>query len=194
MIPPVLTCLIGRHLGPTITSPLQLDHFELRDLAASLLKHLCTRYAKISSNLKPRLARSLLKTFLDPKKPLGSHYGAILGLGTVGGGSATNEIVRSLIVPNLKAYGEVLRSPLDGSDGDIKKAEADRVMGAIVHVLRSDKDEDAMMTNGTLTNGVSDPEQTRKKLFEVVGETFGSKLYEIGDEDLVKATIEFYES
>lgn len=193
MIPPVLTCLIGRHLGP-VTTPSQVDHFELRDLAASLLKHLCTRYSKVSSNLRSRLARTLLKTYLDPKRPLGSHYGAILGLGAIGEGSSSNEVVRMLVLPNLKAYGEVLKGPMEASEGEVKILEADRVMGAIVRMLKLMSDEDTPMMNGVLTNGVPDSSQSKDRLIEVVGDVIGSKIMEIGDEELVKDIIKNAES
>ncbi|KAL8958881.1 MAG: hypothetical protein Q9183_005752, partial [Haloplaca sp. 2 TL-2023] len=67
VIPPVLTCLVGRHLG---SSPDRLAHFELRNISAALLGSICKKYAKSSHTLKPRLARTCLKHFLDPTKPL----------------------------------------------------------------------------------------------------------------------------
>lgn len=169
MIPPVLTCLTGRNLGPGAaanaganaagSSP--LDHFELRDLAASLLKHLCSKYTKFSHNLKPRLARTCLKTFLDPRKTLGAHYGAILGFGAVGGG----EVVRSLVVPNLKEYEDVLREPLSGAEGDIKKAEAERVIGAVMKVLETLSSDDVPMTNG---HSSADEDALKEKVGEII--------------------------
>lgn len=169
MIPPVLTCLTGRNLGPGAaanaganaagSSP--LDHFELRDLAASLLKHLCSKYTKFSHNLKPRLARTCLKTFLDPRKTLGAHYGAILGFGAVGGG----EVVRSLVVPNLKEYEDVLREPLSGAEGDIKKAEAERVIGAVMKVLETLSSDDVPTTNG---HSSADEDALKEKVGEII--------------------------
>ncbi len=139
MVPPVLTCLIGRTLGTGIGA---LDHYDLRDLAASLLGHLCHKYSKYSHNLKPRLARSCLKTFLDPKKPYGSHYGAILGLKAIGGA----EVVRQLIVPNLKAFGELLEE--DIQDQGLKRVEAEKVVSAIMNALGTLVDDDVTMMNG----------------------------------------------
>lgn len=188
MIPPVLTCLVGRNLGPPPTSATVSDSFELRDLAASLLRHLCAKYSKISHNLKPRLARSCLKTFLDPKKPLGSHYGAILGFVAIGGG-ASSEIVRTLVVPNLKVYEEVLKPAVDGQEGDLKKAEADRVLAAIFRALSTLVDEDIPMMNGHMSDA-TDEEQTRAKLVEKIGEVVGSRLADSDQRDLIKAVLE----
>lgn len=167
LIPPVLTCLTGRNLGPGTNSTngngsSPLDHFALRDLAASLLKHLCTKFSKYSHGLKPRLARSCLKTFLDPRKTLGAHYGAILGFGAVGGG----EVVRSLVIPNLNQYEDVLRGPLSGAEGDMKKAEAEKVVAAVMRVLETLVGEDVPMMNG---HAEIDDDKINEKVGEVIG-------------------------
>jgi len=178
MVPPVLTCLIGRSLGSGIGT---LDHYDLRDLAASLLGHLCSKYSKYSHNLKPRLARSCLKTLLDPKKPFGSHYGAILGLKAIGGA----EVVRQLIVPNLKAYGELLEE--DISNDGMKKAEAEKVMSAILNALGSLIDDDIPTMNGH-SEEVMD--NMRTKLAEKVGTVVGNRIGDSGHTRLAKAVLE----
>ena len=175
MVPPVLTCLIGRNLGPgtapnvsanaAASSP--LDHFQLRDLAAGLLKHLCNTYSKHAHNLKPRLARTCLKTFLDPRKTLGAHYGAIIGFAALGGG----EIIKSLVIPNLKEYEDVLRGPLSGAEGDIKKAEAEKVVAAVLRVLETLASEDTPMMNGH-------SDTSEDALREKVGEIIAAKVVE----------------
>ena len=102
IVPPVLTCLVSPRLG---SSSNRLEHYPLRSTAASLLGTIAKKYAKSSHTLKPRLARTCLKHFLDPIKPFAVHYGALLGLQAVGG----PEAVRVLIVPNLKEYGKLLQ-------------------------------------------------------------------------------------
>ncbi|KAI9807184.1 MAG: hypothetical protein M1825_005902 [Sarcosagium campestre] len=111
LIPPILTCLIGRRLGDLTTTTTNSTastqphaHYALRALAASLITTISQKYATTSQTLRPRLARTCLKHFLDPTKPLGVHYGAIAGLAAVSG----PEGVRVLIIPNLKAYDAVL--------------------------------------------------------------------------------------
>lgn len=189
MIPPVLTCLTGRNLGPgaggngaTIngTGSNPMDHFELRDFSAALLQRLCSKYGRFSHNLKPRLARSCLKTFLDPRKTLGAHYGAILGFKAVGGG----EVVRSLVVPNLKEYEDVLRGPLSGGEGDLQKAEAEMVVRAIMQALATLIDDDVPMMNGH-TDGQSD---TKERLITKVGEVLGTRVSE--DARLTRAVLD----
>ncbi|KIX09637.1 uncharacterized protein Z518_00718 [Rhinocladiella mackenziei CBS 650.93] len=178
MVPPVLTCLIGRTLGSGMGT---LDHFDLRDLAGSLLGHLCNKYSKYSHNLKPRLARSCLKTFLDPKKPFGSHYGAILGLKAIGGA----EVVRQLIVSNLKAYGELLEEEIQDQNG--KKAEAEKVVSAILNALGTLVDDDIPMTNGHSEQSAS---SMRTKLIDQLGEVIGSRIADSGHTRLAKAVLE----
>ncbi|KAJ9644247.1 histone H4-like TAF Taf6, SAGA complex subunit [Knufia peltigerae] len=178
MVPPVLTCLIGRTLGSGIGS---LDHYDLRDLAASLLGHLCNKYSKHSHNLKPRLARSCLKTFLDPTKPLGSHYGAILGLKAIGGA----EVVRQLIVPNLKAYGELLEE--DITTEGMKKPEAEKVMNAILNALGTLVDDDVPTMNGHSAEALNN---MRTRLVEKVGPVVGNRIADSGHTRLAKAVLD----
>jgi transcription initiation factor TFIID subunit 6 len=128
IVPSVLTCILGKRLG----SPNQdgtTTHFALRDYAASLLSMIARKYGSTSSTLKPRIARSCLKHFLDSHKTLGTHYGAILGLTMVAGA----ESVRTLILPNLKAYSEGVLQTAMAEEG--KREDAEYVLKAIVKAL-----------------------------------------------------------
>ncbi len=189
LIPPVLTCLVGRNLGSSI-GQISLDHFDLRDLAASLLQHLCNKYAKFSHNLKPRLARSCLKNFLDPRKPYGTHYGAILGLKAIGGA----EVVRSLVVPNLKEFveGVGLQQELQGDNG-VKKAEGEKVVSATMNALGSlvesgeGRDRDAEMVNGHSDAAI---EEMRGRLVDKVGELIGTRIVDSGHVQLARTVLD----
>lgn len=96
LVPPVLTCLITPQLG-SASNP--LDHYPLRNTAASLLGFISKKYSKTSHTLKSRLTRACLKHFLEHKKPLAVRYGALRGLTAISG----REGIRSLVIPNLKA-------------------------------------------------------------------------------------------
>jgi transcription initiation factor TFIID subunit 6 len=126
-VPPVLTCLVGKHLGqPADPTP---SVFGLRDHAAALILAIAKKHGKSSQTLKPRLARTLLKTFLEPNKSFGAHYGAIKGLqGLVGA-----EGVRVLLLPNLVVYDDLLKEGLASDDG--RKAEAEMVLRALLESL-----------------------------------------------------------
>ena len=181
MIPSVLTCLIGRTLGSGIGS---LDHFDLRDLAASLLAHLCRKYAKSSKTLKPRLARSCLKNFLAPRKPFGTHYGAILGLSAAGGPDA----VRVLIVPNLKEYEGLIREEI-ASTGTPQQAEAEKVVTAIFNVLGSLVEDGVPMMNGHTDEAAA---EIGRKLIDNVGHLVGSRIADSDHIQLAKAVLDCF--
>ncbi|MCJ1365910.1 hypothetical protein MMC16_005035 [Acarospora aff. strigata] len=178
IVPPVLTCLVGRRLG-SATDP--FAHFALRDLAASLVGMITKKYAKTSHTLKPRLARTCLKHFLDPNKPLGAHYGAIIGLQAIGG----PDVVRALILPNLKIYESVIKDEI-AEDG-AKKAEAEMVLGAILTTLSSLEDDRVEMMNGQTGDG---GEELKAKLVEKVGELVGMKVFELARPQLARAVLE----
>ncbi|KAL3478449.1 S-adenosylmethionine decarboxylase [Aspergillus californicus] len=153
LVPPILTCLIGRQLGGTVDLS---EQFALRDLSASLLGLIASKYSHSSHTLKPRLARSCLKTLLDPSKPFGAHYGAIIGLKSVGG----PEAVRVLIIPNLPTYGELLKDGL--ADENNRKPEAEHVLAVLLGVLGSLKESATPLTNGHGVGMVG--EESRRRL------------------------------
>ena len=74
LIPCVLTCLVAKSLG---TSPAE-DHWAVRDAAARLLEGIIAKFGAAYADLQPRISRQLLKAFLDPAKPLTTHYGDCL--------------------------------------------------------------------------------------------------------------------
>lgn len=170
LVPPVLTCLIGRQLGGG-TAELT-EQFALRDLAASLLGLISKKYSHASHTLKPRLARSCLKNFLDPAKPFGTHYGAVIGLHAIGG----RDVVRELILPNLKPYDKLLRDAI--ADDGPRRSEAEKVLGALLAVLSTLPDNRSHLVNGH-SEIVTD--ELREQLAEKVGELITSKISEAGE-------------
>lgn len=193
LIPPILTCLLGRHLGQASATP-SLPTYPLRRLSASLLAKICARYSASSHTLKPRLARSCLKNFLDPTKPLATTYGAVVGLTAIGGA----DVVRGLILPNLKAVDELvlketLATPAAVSQNGVgstavaqgtKRAEAEMLCVALIDALN--KLVDTSVTSGAtagrgageamdgLTNGHA--AETKERLTEKVGGVLADRL------------------
>jgi|SRR5579862_577608 transcription initiation factor TFIID subunit 6 len=128
-MPSILTCLIAKRLGDPLRSTAK-ETYALRDFAASVLSLVLQRFSASYSTLKPRITRALLKAYLDNKKPFTTHYGAITGLRVMG-----REVVRTLVVPNLKIYGEVLLQPAL-SDVDVsQRFDAEKVLDAIMVML-----------------------------------------------------------
>lgn len=174
-----MTCLIGRQLGGNADLSEQLA---LRDLAGSLLGLIARKYSHASHTLKPRLARTCLKTFLDPSKPFGAHYGAIIGLHAVGG----VEAVRVLILPNLPTYGSLLQEGL--ADEGARRPEAEKVLGLLVGVLGTLREEGgpalANGHHGTVTDDL------RTQLTNRVGEFLAGQISEGGDVQLAHAIVD----
>ena len=136
IVPSVLTCLLGKHLGsPSQDTP--LIHFSLRDYSASLLSSIARKYGDSSSTLKPRIARSCLKHFLDTHKPFGTHYGAILGLTQIAGPDG----IRTLILPNLKEYEAHLERGLADTE---TRDQAKQVRTALDNAIRLCGDDAAL--------------------------------------------------
>lgn len=126
-MPSILTCLVAKRLGdPSRTTA--RETYALRDFAASLLALVLQRFSATYSTLKPRITRALLRAYLDNKKPFTTHYGAITGLRVMG-----REVVRSLVVPNLKIYAEILLQPALSDEGDIsQRNDAEKCLEAIM--------------------------------------------------------------
>ena len=180
IVPPVLTCLVGRRLGDPRQS--NTAQYPLRDLAASLIGLIASKYGKTSQTLKPRLARSCLKHFLDPNKTLGVHYGAIGGLVAVGGAEA----VRVLILPNLKAYESVLRDELQ--DNAPRRGEAEIVVQQILKSLDFLESDSTLlpMTNGTGGHG---GEALKDSLNDKIGTIIGTRVAQLRKPALMHAIV-----
>ncbi|KAL8829426.1 MAG: hypothetical protein Q9191_002017 [Dirinaria sp. TL-2023a] len=183
VIPPILTCLIGKRLGPISNPANPVDptsSYPLRSLAASILRSICKKYSKTSHTLKPRLARTCLKHFLDPTKPLGSNYGGIVGLAAIGG----PEVVRALIVPNLSDYDRLILR--EAMEDESRRKEAEVITEALVEALGSLEADGVGMANGH-ANGDAELNQ---KLKEKVGDLVGTRLLDLDRPRLVKAILE----
>lgn len=177
LVPVVLTCLLSPHIGAPGSSQ---EEFPLRASAASIVGRLAKKYAKASQTLRARLARSCLKTFLDPKKPLETHYGAILGLEAVSG----REGVRTLIIPNLKEYSKLIQEALES--GQPNAASAEYVLAAIIGVLEGLREDAGPLVNGFASGDV---ESQRSKLENKVGPLITDRIIAQGDPKLVQAIL-----
>ncbi|KAL7274362.1 histone H4-like TAF Taf6, SAGA complex subunit [Rhizina undulata] len=182
LIPPILTCLIGKHLGDPTNNP--LSHYPLRDFSASLIKLICNRFGDSTHTLKPRLTRTCLKHFLDPAKPFGTHYGSITGLSAIGG----RECVRVLILPNVKLFEKVIRQEVE--DDSPKRKEAEMCVTAIVNALKHlEEIAEVDVVNGQ-TNGNGLNESLKTRLVDRVGEIVGEEVWKLGKERLVRVIVD----
>ena len=130
--------------------------------------------------LKPRLARTCLKHFLDPTKPLGANYGGIIGLQAIGG----PEIIRASVVPNLKEYTSMLKDVLDD---EIRNVEGDMVIEALMEALLSLAADTVGVVNG-MANGLA--ADMKQAVVARIGSLMAEKVMETGNSRLVKAIVE----
>ena len=130
--------------------------------------------------LKPRLARTCLKHFLDPTKPLGANYGGIIGLQAIGGA----EIIRASVVPNLKEYTSMLKDILDD---ETRNVEGDMVVEALMEALLSLAADTVGVVNG-MANGHA--AEMKQAVVEKIGSLMAEKVMETGNSRLVKAIVE----
>ena len=130
--------------------------------------------------LKPRLARTCLKHFLDPTKPLGANYGGVIGLQAIGGA----EIIRASVVPNLKEYTSMLKDVLDD---ETRNVEGDMVVEALMEALLSLAADTVGVVNG-MANGHA--AEMKQAVVEKIGSLMAEKVMETGNSRLVKAIVE----
>ena len=192
LIPSILTCLIGRNLGPSIapSSSTPAEHlatYPLRDLAASILKSIAKKYSTSSHTLKPRLARTCLKHFLDPSKPLATNYGGIIGLLSIGNNA---EVTRSILIPNFKSFGElILKDAFVADVGEGRRKEAEVVIRTLVKAIR-EVDDVSSVVNSRKTNAQNgEGEALMGRLREGVGETVADKVLEVGGGEVVSKLV-----
>ena len=95
------------------------------------------------------------------------------------------EVVRALILPNLRDYEGVVRDEIEGEGP--KKAEAEMVIGAILTALGTLEEDGVRLTNGQTAKA---GEEMRAKIVEKIGELFGSRVADLGRPRLVRAILE----
>lgn len=183
LIPPVLTCLVGRNLGPDNLTSLK-DQYDLRDLAASLISKISAKYAHSSLELRPRLARTCLKYFLDPSRSPPQHYGAINGILAVGGAEA----IRALVLPNLKPFESVLVKTQEerGEDDEMVRMLKGGILKAVSSLTAGKAD--VRMVNGAGAGHGEEVESTAVR--EFLGTVIGDLVLGVGNRALNKAVLE----
>jgi len=122
LMPAILTCLVGRRL---CENPME-NHWKLREEASTLVAFICKRYGSSYFTLQPRITKTLLHAFLDPTKALTTHYGAIVGLSTLG-----PYVIELLVLPNISHYYSLLQPELN-SPNPIKCLEARKCYAALL--------------------------------------------------------------
>ncbi|KAJ2726770.1 histone H4-like TAF Taf6, SAGA complex subunit [Coemansia sp. Benny D115] len=162
LIPSLLTCLVSKKLSE---SPSE-DHWALRDGAAKQIAEICQQFGHAYHTLQTRIARTLLRAFLDPRKPLTTHYGAITGLRNLG-----VNIIKVLVLPNIKAYMSLLDVEM-AKDNPQLQMEGRRCQQALVDALRELANE-----YGPELEPLNLTSVQKGRLTEVVGESMANLVF-----------------
>lgn len=124
LIPSVLTCLVNKQLCPR---PEAEDHWSLRDLAAKILARICKKYSNSVNNIQTRLTRIYAQALRNNNtQGLAVHYGAVMGFVELGA-----EAVNSLVVPQLKLEGELIRLTSIHTGNIAEQVAANRLQSVI---------------------------------------------------------------
>jgi transcription initiation factor TFIID subunit 6 len=181
-VPPILTCLIGVHPGLPSDSPVAIQ--ALREQAAILIIDIAKKYGNSSQTLKTRLARTMLKTFLDPHKSFGSHYGAILALQ----GITRAEGIRQLILPNLKGpYDSLLK---EGLADESTRTDAEKVAETLLYAIKMCAKNEPSVHNGVNGDLMDFGSNVDARLIEKIGEVMGKRVFDSSDNTLIKTVLD----
>lgn len=168
LMPCILTLLLAKHIGPPIaetSTPEAQDQLKsqlaVREFAAILLNHIITVYGLSYTTLSPRVTRTLLRALLDSSKPLGTHYGALLGLKNMG-----DEVIKLVLVGNLKMWTNLVLNEIPN------EFEKSILINAVIDVLGQLKigdDEDEVS------------EEIKTKLEERIGGVLAGQILNLPD-------------
>ncbi|XP_076454129.1 transcription initiation factor TFIID subunit 6-like [Babylonia areolata] len=106
LLPAVLTCVVSRQL---CLRPDQDNHWALRDFAARLVATICKNFNTNSNNIQSRVTNLFVSALTTDKRAMATQYGALSGLGELG-----PEVIKTCILPHLKALGEDMRAATEG--------------------------------------------------------------------------------
>ncbi|PMD37282.1 DUF1546-domain-containing protein [Hyaloscypha variabilis F] len=180
LVPPIITCLLGRKVGPDGADNLE-GQYQLRDFAASLIGQIVKKYHKSNQELQARITRTCLKYFLDPDRTPGEHYGAIQGIRTSGGAPA----ILQLVLPNLKAFEAIIikHQTEHGETHEMIRM----LLAGIIRAISSLTDADPLIEK---TNGVNGNAAEASQVEEYLGAIIGSRVVALGNHKLNKTILE----
>ena len=165
LLPAILTCCVGRHLGLSPTATTTEDHWAVRAHCAALVGHVCRRYGELYPNVPARITQTLATAFADPRRALTTRYGALTGLSHLG-----HRAIDLCVAPHLAAHAADLEHEL-ASRSPATRAEAGVLYGALLEcaggaVRRATQKRGRHTTTATATATTT----TARIAFEVFGE------------------------
>lgn len=174
LMPCILTLLLAKRIGVPPKGALDEDaeelmrsQFAVREFAAVLLEHVLDSYGSSYSTLKPRVARTLLRALLDASKPVGTHYGALLGLDRLGA-----DVIKLVLVGNLRLWYALV---IEG--GDRTPAEKKILVDKTMDVLGKLSNAVPELSGLNAMDGEVSPE-TRQRLEDRIGAPLAAMVLE----------------
>lgn len=129
LLPAVISCLVGKRL---CRNPRD-DHWALRDYTARLIQKICSKYTKGYVKVQQRITKTFVDALKDVKRPLTTHYGAIIGTACLG-----RHAVDAMLLPLLSTYMPKIKRLLEHPEQKpVRRFEASKVFGAIVWAISS---------------------------------------------------------
>lgn len=126
MMPPLLTCLVGKKLCETSTQ----DHWTLRDYVAETITLISKKYGENYKTLQPRIAKTLVQAFMDMSKPFPTYYGSIVGITGLGA-----EVIELLLLPHLDAFYKKVEVEIKSEDL-VRQLEGKKCLTALLGAAR----------------------------------------------------------
>ncbi|KAF5307737.1 hypothetical protein FQR65_LT06608 [Abscondita terminalis] len=129
LIPSVTTCIVSKQL---CTRPEFDNHWALRDFASRLMAQICKNFNTSTNNIQTRVTRMFTNSLQQGDKlPLSSLYGALHGLSELG-----TEVIKTFILPRIKAIGARIEVHLEGSlMSNLDKVASGHIKALLVKVL-----------------------------------------------------------
>ncbi|CAK7903514.1 transcription initiation factor TFIID subunit 6 [[Candida] anglica] len=146
-----------------------LQQLAVREFAAVLLHHIIRVYGSSYTTLMPRVTRTLLRALLDASKPVGTHYGALLGLQNMG-----SEVIKLVLIGNLKMWCNSVIS--NGRSEQEREILLNTTLDTLRKLKNVSEDGQESTEEGT---GLSD--EVKEKLVERLGETLSDLVLEQED-------------
>ncbi|KAI5968897.1 taf6 [Candida theae] len=184
LMPCILTLLLAKRIGPIVKE--SSDNYQealrnqlaVREFAAILLEHIIKTHGSSYSTLRPRVTRTLLRALLDSTKPVGTQYGALLGLKNLG-----NEVLKLVLVGNLKIW---YKSVIETNQSQF---EREILINTVLEILRKlsvkldhvRSDGDAMDVDVDVDGSIGLSEEIKEKLKQRIGEPLADLVLEQSD-------------
>ncbi|KAI5867335.1 DUF1546-domain-containing protein [Durotheca rogersii] len=184
---PVLTCMLGRKVGPENGVEALKEQYLLREFSATLVGQIARKYSPHNKILRPKLVRTCLKNLLNPTFPPAVWFGAVQGLVAAGGA----DVVKMLLLQHLKDFEAAMLAPLRERGDATSRTEYEALVGAILKAIRLLADDDggaaAPVVNG-MNGYTNESEAAQVKAF--LGDVIGERVVQLGDHKLNQVVLD----